>query len=176
MRRPAPLWVRIMPTRMMVGLATLGPVGRVRKGPGTVGSVAGILWFTLFFFHLPFLLFVIFASLSVYLAVLICGEAEERLGKHDPPEVVLDEFVAVPLCFTGLQPFLWDGRGWAVILAGFLLFRIFDIFKPFGIARLQKMPGGQGVVMDDVAAAGATCLCLHLIGAFTPWFALAGGG
>ncbi len=175
MRRPAPLWIRMMPTRVVVGLATLGPVGRVRKGPGTAGTVAGILWFTLFFFHLPFLFYVIFAALAVYLAVLICGEAEERLAKTDPPEVVLDEFVAVPLCFAGLQPYLLDGRGWAVILAGFLLFRFFDILKPLGIGRLQKIPGGAGVVLDDVAAAGATCLCLHLIGAFTPWFVLATG-
>jgi phosphatidylglycerophosphatase A len=52
---------------------------------------------------------------------------------------------------------------WAVLLAGFALFRLFDITKPLGIARLQNLPGGWGVVIDDTAAALAACATLHAV-------------
>jgi len=172
----SPLWLRLIPSRYIVSVATVGPVGRVKKAPGTFGTVAGLVWFTLFFYHGGYFTYLLLGGLSVWFAVMWCGEAEVRLGKMDPPEVVLDEVVAVPFCFLGLQPYLFadEGRAWAVILAGFILFRIFDIAKPFGIKRLQSLPGGGGVVADDVAAAFATCFCLHLIGIFTPLFGVAG--
>jgi phosphatidylglycerophosphatase A len=166
-----PIWLRLLPSRYVINIATLGPIGRVRKAPGTVGTVAGLVWFTLFFFQAGPLGFMILGGLSIWVAVVFCGEAEVRLGKVDPSEVVLDEFVAVPFCFLGLQPYLWEGRTWAVVLAAFLLFRLFDILKPFGISRLQKLQGGAGVVADDLAAALATCICLHLLAHFTPFFA-----
>jgi phosphatidylglycerophosphatase A len=53
--------------------------------------------------------------------------------------------------------------GWPVVLAGFVLFRIYDIKKPFGISRLQNLPGGIGCVADDLAAALAACVSLHLL-------------
>ena len=94
----------------------------------------------------------------------VCGEAEIRLGRHDPGEVILDEFVAMPLCFLGwpmiigpgLLPFL------GLMLAGFALFRLYDITKPLVIDSLQELPGGWGIVLDDTAAALATCATLHL--------------
>lgn len=168
--KESPLWLRMLATPVVVGIATLGPVGRVRKAPGTAGSVAGLIWFTLVFFYSPVLAYLFAGGISVYLAVLFCGEAETRLQKLDPSEVVLDEFVAVPFCFAGLHFFLWHGQAWLVVLTGFLLFRLFDIVKPLGIGRLQRLPGGIGVVADDMAAAFATCICLHLIAWFTPLF------
>jgi phosphatidylglycerophosphatase A len=85
----------------------------------------------------------------------------------------LDEFVVMPLCFLGWQalPAAWvaDAR-WAVFLGGFGLFRLFDIAKPLGISRLQDLPGGWGVVADDVAAALAACATLHAAGcAWATW-------
>ena len=73
----------------------------------------------------------------------------------------------MPLCFIGWQwlPAEWVERWpWAIFLGGFALFRLFDIAKPFGIARLQSLPGGWGVVADDFAAALASCASLHLVG------------
>jgi len=145
----------------------LGPVGRVRRGPGTAGSVAGLLYFTVFFAALPGWAVVLLSLPMLYLAVAICGEAEFRLGQRDPGGVVLDEFVVIPLCFVGWQylPADWLGdMRWAVFLGGFGLFRFFDILKPLGISKLQDLPGGWGVVADDVAAAVATCVTLHLAG------------
>lgn len=162
-------WPHNLTTSTVVTAATLGPVGRVRRGPGTAGSLAGLAWFALFYpFPLP--AYLLLGGASVYLAVLLCGEAETRLQKVDPSEVVLDEVVAVPFCFAGLHYFLWNGQTWLILLTGFVLFRIFDIAKPFGIGRLQGLPGGIGVVADDIAAALATCICLHLLAWFTPLF------
>jgi phosphatidylglycerophosphatase A len=85
-----------------------------------------------------------------------------RLNKRDPGEVILDEVVAMPLCFLGWWQLLTVWPAWSVLLAGFLLFRVYDIVKPFGIRRLQALPGGWGVVIDDTVAALAACGTLHL--------------
>ncbi len=163
MRRLTFIWTSFLPTGLVCGLATLGPLGRVRPGPGTVGTVAGILWYTVIFSNAGPLGWLIGLGISLYLAIAICGEAEVRLGKRDPGEVILDEMVAVPICFLGLSPATYAVHPVLLLVLGFLLFRLFDIFKPFGINRLQSQPGGYGVVADDVAAALATCVCLHII-------------
>lgn len=173
MMRGQPLWPRFLPTPWVINIAMLGPVGRVRHGPGTAGSFAGLLYFTVLFAGLPWWLIVLMSLPALYFAIAICGEAEFRLGQRDPGGVVLDEFVVIPLCFLGWTalPETWVTNGpWAIFLGGFGLFRLFDITKPFGISRLQDLPGGWGVVADDVAAALATCLTLHAIGwAWTTW-------
>ena len=147
----------------MVGLATLGPVGCKLPAPGTWGSAAGLLWVGAVF---PWLQLGLGCTLAVclasgYLAVAFCGEAEIRLGKKDPGEIILDEFVAMPLCFLGWPVLAAAWPVWAVLLAGFALFRFFDILKPLGISRLQDLPGGWGVVIDDTAAALVACAALH---------------
>lgn len=175
MMRGQPVWPRLLPTAWVVNLAMLGPVGRVRRGPGTAGSFAGLLYFTVLFAWLPAWAVVLASLPALYFAVAICGEAEFRLGQRDPGGVVLDEFVVMPLCFLGWQalPGAWtDGGGWIIFLAGFALFRVFDIAKPLGISRLQNLPGGWGVVADDLAAALATCATLHAAGwAWLRWLA-----
>ena len=101
--------------------------------------------------------------ISTYLACQICTQGEIILQKKDPSCIILDEMVAMPFCFIGLQEKAMAlFPVWWYMLAGFVLFRIFDIFKPFGIKKLQELPGGLGVVIDDVVAALATCLCLHI--------------
>ena len=99
---------------------------------------------------------------SCYFAVGICGEAEKRLKKVDPGEVIIDEVVAMPICFIGLKPFIAEGHGAAVFLGTFLVFRFFDILKPIGIKKLQRYYGGFGVVIDDVVASLATCVVMNL--------------
>jgi phosphatidylglycerophosphatase A len=144
-------------------------VGRAPVAPGTVGSVLGVLWF---------LLLVGTGELGVYLAGLgfgilaavpLCGAAERLLGRSDPPSVVLDEIVVVPLCFLPwvlsawrkleamppIEHFFTD-RAWMPTLAIFVLFRVFDAAKPWPINRVQELPGGWGVTADDVLAAAAT--------------------
>lgn len=162
MRLSQPVWSRALPTGFVVGCATLGPLGRRLPAPGTWGSLAGLLYFVLFFRSAGVGANLVASAVAAYLAVAICGEAEVRTRKKDPGEVVLDEVVAMPLCFLAWQslPAAWPP--WAIFLGGFLLFRFFDILKPLGIARLQALPGGWGVVADDTAAALAACASLHI--------------
>jgi phosphatidylglycerophosphatase A len=165
----------MLPAAWVVNIAMVGPLGRLKPGPGTWGSLAGLLYFTVFFQKLLWWQVLLASLPALYLAVAFCGEAEYRLGQRDPGGVVLDEFVVMPLCFLGWQslPAVWvaDWR-WAVFLGGFGLFRLFDIAKPLGISRLQDLPGGWGVVADDVTAALAACASLHALA--WAWSVLAG--
>ena len=152
---------------MIVQLATLGPLGRL-KAPGTWGSAAGLLWWALVVRLAQakggpheFL----FDALVVLMAICICGVAAAFIGKKDPSEVILDEFAAMPLVylFNPMGDAMHGGTkvGLLFILLGFLLFRLFDITKPFGIRALEKLPGGFGIVLDDVMAAVYANLALQ---------------
>jgi phosphatidylglycerophosphatase A len=158
-----PPWTKSMPTGLVLNLARLGPIGATMPAPGTWGSLAGLLFFWLCFYNQGEVVNVIAAAAAAYFAVGICGEAEIRLGKHDPGEVILDEFVAMPFCFIGWGWLAASFPGWAIALAGFALFRFYDIRKPMMINALQDLPGGWGIVADDIAAALATCATLHAI-------------
>lgn len=162
MRLRQPIWPRFLPTRMVMAFATLGPLGRIRRAPGTWGSLAGLLYFTVFFVQQGWFGTLIFGGFGLYLAVAMCGEAEFRLGRRDPAELVLDEFMAIPFCFIGWRVLTEAAPPWAIFLTGFALFRLFDITKPLGIRQLQDLPEGWGVVADDLAAALATCLTMHV--------------
>jgi phosphatidylglycerophosphatase A len=156
-----PRWATLLPTGFVVGCATLGPLGKKLPAPGTWGSLAGLLYFLLFFARLPVFANLFVTALVSYLAVGLCGEAEVRLREKDPGKIVLDEVIAMPLCFLGWQLLTPAWPRWGVLLGGFALFRLFDIVKPFGIRRLQALPGGWGVVADDLAAALLACVALH---------------
>jgi phosphatidylglycerophosphatase A len=162
MRLSQPSWPRLLPNWLVTGSATLGPLGRSLPAPGTWGSLAGLLYFVLFYQRASVGAVLIASVIGGYLAVGICGEAEVRLRKRDPGSIVLDEVVAIPLCFLGWRTLPVVMPVWAVFLAGFALFRLFDIWKPFGIARLQLLRGGWGVVADDLAAALVACATLHI--------------
>jgi phosphatidylglycerophosphatase A len=162
MKLTQPIWPRFLPSGTVLAIATLGPVGRRLPAPGTWGSVAGLLYFTVVVYPMGVLAALAFGALGTYVAVAFCGEAEFRLGQKDPGEVVLDEFVAIPLCFLDWPALLGPLPAWAVFLAGFALFRYFDIVKPLGISKLQSLTSGWGVALDDTAAALATCATLHL--------------
>ncbi|MGF1448264.1 MAG: phosphatidylglycerophosphatase A [Opitutales bacterium] len=156
-------WIQFLETHHVMNVATLFGLGRYGIAPGTLGAAAGLLWYLVFFHWSPPLVWLILFGLSCYAAIAFCHEAEARLYQEDPQEVILDEVVAVPLVFLFI-PFhtFNEPTVYVVLLAGFGLFRFFDILKPLGIARLQKLEGGLGVVADDLAAALAACLTLHL--------------
>jgi len=154
---------------MIVGIATLGPLGRL-KAPGTWGSAAGVLWWALVVrlaYNKGWHHELAFDALVVLAGIVICGVAAALIGKKDPPEVNLDEFVAMPLVYfqNPLGSAMHGGTktGLLFVLLGFLLFRLFDITKPFGIKALEKLPGGFGVVLDDVMAATYANLALHAL-------------
>jgi phosphatidylglycerophosphatase A len=162
MKWEQPNWPRFLPSNTVISVATLGAVGQRLPAPGTWGSFAGLLYYIVCFFNVGTFGNIVLSLIGAYLAVGFCGEAEFRMGKKDPGEVILDEFVAIPLCFLG-RGHLVDGPLplWGVLIAGFLLFRLFDITKPLGISRLQNLNAGWGIVVDDTVAALAACLVMH---------------
>ncbi|MBX3745772.1 MAG: phosphatidylglycerophosphatase A [Verrucomicrobiae bacterium] len=150
------------PDRWWVWVAEGFGVGRLRVAPGTWGSLLGVGWFLLLLVPGRAWVFAAGCAGAIGAAVWVCGRAERVLGRHDPGSVVLDEIVAVPLCFVpllagwGAFPGVaawWGWAPWWWLALGFGLFRVFDIAKPWPVGWLQRWPGGWGIVADDVAAA-----------------------
>ena len=172
MRPEVRLFLSRLPGPVVVSACTCGPVGNWGKAPGTNGTILGIALYTAVFFQLNPIAELLLTALLVGLAILLCDEGERRMARRDPGEMILDEVVAIPLCFFGMKGMMAEtGNVWLYMLAGFAFFRLFDILKPFGIKKLQRYPGGVGVVVDDLAAAVATNITLRLF-----LFALAYGG
>lgn len=141
-----------------LSLSTLGFVGKVGRGPGTAGSaVAVALAPALFFPHPLWLRLAILAGVFV-VGGLAAGRAEKLLGAKDPGSVVIDELAGQWLVFA---PFAaWN---WWLLCAGFVLFRIFDIAKPWPVKASESwLPGGFGVMVDDLVAGALALVCLWL--------------
>ena len=147
-----------------------GGLGRLPKAPGTWGSLAGLAVAWLFGsleFHTiavgpatiqplnPLFWWAVLSAAGVWAA----GRVEGQLGRKDPQEVVVDEvsgqwltLLASPGAFSG-------GIGWKSLLAGFILFRVLDMTKPFPAKQAESLPGGLGIMADDwVAGAYAAAL------------------
>jgi phosphatidylglycerophosphatase A len=147
-------------------VATVGFIGYSPLAPGTLGSLAAALVFLLFPAYLSTWLWiaglVLLFVVAVWSAQQMADAAAQRTasGKVDPQEVVIDEVMgmAVTLAFLPLSLL--------AISIGFLLFRIFDIIKPFPARRSEKLPGGWGIVMDDVIAGIYANIGLRIILSF----------
>jgi phosphatidylglycerophosphatase A len=152
--------------RFIETVATLGPVGYAPVAPATVASLVTALagWFLP---AAPLPISIAALAVASVLAAWICGRAEERLG-HDAHPIVLDEVIGQSLALLAAP------KVWWVYLAAVALFRVFDIWKPLGAREAQALPGGIGVVVDDVIAglASLSLLQLGLWGARRAGFAL----
>jgi|SRR5579871_1771241 len=142
-------------------IATFFGIGRLRPGPGTWGSVATVLlWAALAHWLPPSLR----TPTAIALAILVTAigipaatRVSRSLAAKDPQIVVIDEvagqliaLIAVPLA-------------WKTFLAGFILFRAFDITKPPPVRQLERLSEGTGIVMDDVAAGFYALLLMQLL-------------
>ncbi len=163
MKLRQPIWPRFLATETVLNLATLGPVGRRLPAPGTWGSVAGLLYFAVIFYPVSDFSLILLSVGGSYLSIALCGEAEFRLARKDPGEVILDEFVAMPLCFIHWRSLPGPLPAWSIFFLGLGLFRLFDILKPFGIRRVENLPGGWGVTLDDTLAALMACATMHAL-------------
>ena len=145
-------------------------VGRIPWAPGTFGSVVGLLWFAVLLSTQNIWGFLGGIFGGVIASVWICGQAETILKQRDPGSIVLDEICAVPICFVpwivselsrqdGWPPLetFFGAKAWYLTVIIFVLFRIFDILKPPPVRQSQRLPGGWGVVTDDVLAALYVC-------------------
>jgi phosphatidylglycerophosphatase A len=138
----APLWATLT--------ATFFGIGRLHPGPGTWGSAATVVLWAATAHALPTPVLTP-AAISAALLITLIGipaatQVSRAMANKDPQFVVIDEvagqfiaLIAVPLA-------------WKTFLAGFILFRAFDIVKPPPVRQLEKLPEGLGIVLDDVAA------------------------
>ena len=131
--------------------------GLAPKAPGTIGTIAAIpLWWLLA--QLPLASYLIVVLASAIIGIYICGAAAEKLGLHDHGGIVWDEFVGFWIAMAAL-PVTWTS-----LILGFVLFRFFDIVKPWPISWLdKKVSGGFGIMIDDIAAGIASALVLILL-------------
>jgi phosphatidylglycerophosphatase A len=142
-------------------VATFFGIGHLKPGPGTWGSVATVILWSAITPHIPLPARVwatIVAAAAVTLIGIPAATAVARAhGSKDPQFVVIDEvagqlvtLIAVPLA-------------WKTFLAGLILFRVFDMWKPFPIRRLERLPEGTGIVVDDLGAGIYALAVMHLL-------------
>ncbi len=142
-------------------IATAGYTGYAPVAPGTVGSLVGLL-----------ILFAVRASgnagveVGVLVVVIVggiwsAGVVERHVGIEDPGIVVVDEVAGM------LLTLLWVPLTWPTALVGFLAFRVFDIIKPFPARRSERLPGGWGIMADDLIAAVYAAVVVRLM-----WWAI----
>jgi len=133
--------------------------GLAPKAPGTFGTLAAIPLFLLLTMLMPTPLPYAIAVLVLGVAgIYICGKAADDVGVHDHPAIVWDEFIGFFITMF-MVPVSWQS-----ILVGFILFRIFDIAKPWPISFIdKKMTGGLGIMFDDVLAGIFALVIMQLI-------------
>lgn len=136
---------------------TLGPIGHISVGSGTAGSAFALP--LAYFFMQGHLFFHMLACIVVCILGIVASEAYvQKTGRQDPSEVVIDEVAGQLIALVGLPA---TGT-W--ILAGFFVFRILDIFKPFPISYFdRKVKGGVGIMSDDIVAGMIANLVLQII-------------
>ncbi len=149
--------------RIIEAFATGLYLGKIRFMPGTFGTLWGIPLAWAFLQGGPFFYvgaIVILLPVSAFIAEL----HESFSHSHDPGEVVIDEIVGYVIAMTWLPP------TWQSFVAAFVLFRFFDILKPFPISYIdRKIKGGLGTVLDDVAAGMVVNILLQIVYAKTAW-------
>jgi len=131
--------------------------GLVPKGPGTAGTVVAIPVYLLVA-GLPLNFYIALVAVLFVAGIPVCAHAARRMGVHDHPAIVWDEIVGYLVTMVAAPP------GWLWILAGFVLFRFFDILKPWPIKWFdRKVGGGFGIMVDDLLAGIAAAAVLQLM-------------
>jgi phosphatidylglycerophosphatase A len=153
-------------TRLAVFIATVGYCGYFPVAPGTVGSAAGLVVYLLVWWSQSAVVEVGLIA-GVYAVGIWAGTTAERyFGGIDPGPVVIDEVLGM-LITLAFMPV-----GLSTALAGFVLFRVFDVIKPFPAGRFERLHGGLGVMSDDAMAAVYANLSLRAVVYMLPgWFA-----
>ena len=152
-RREAAVWI-----------ATCGGVGYFPLAPGTAGSVVGIILVAALGRIGPALgwswVLLAAATAGIFLVgTWAAGRAEKFFGRTDPRQVVVDEVAGQLITFAARPDAPWK---WLVV--GFLLFRFFDIVKPFPARTAERLPGGWGIMTDDVVAGLYSLAALAVLG------------
>jgi len=144
--------------RHPVDLLALGfGSGLLPRAPGTAGTIVAIPLY-LVMQSLALTVYVPLVAVLFLLGIPICAHTAKRLGVHDHPGIVWDEIVGYLVTMT------FAPTGWLWVLAGFLLFRFFDVLKPWPIRWLdRRVGGGFGIMVDDLLAGIAAAAVLQLL-------------
>jgi phosphatidylglycerophosphatase A len=155
--------LNIMRDAIVLFLAQGFGTGRVPRAPGTAGTLPGVALY-LVFAGLPLVAYLGLVAVLFVIGVALCERAARILDEPDPPSVVWDEIVGVMIAMIGIAPSL------ATVIAGFLAFRLFDIWKPWPIGWVdRRVPGGLGIMLDDVLAGLMALAVMHLGQALWIW-------
>jgi phosphatidylglycerophosphatase A len=131
--------------------------GLAAKMPGTFGTLAALPLVVLLSHISSFSVYLIITILVCVLGIWICGKTAEDMGVHDDSSIVWDEVAGMLITMLAVP------LSWQTVLVGFMLFRFFDILKPWPISYLDKhVHGGFGIMIDDVLAGLFAVACLHL--------------
>ena len=135
-------------------LATFFFMGNFPVAPGSLASLAGTL-LAIALYGYPAVYIVVFLVITVA-GFMVSGRVEKLLGQKDPSCIVIDEVSGVLMAFFALPltP--------AVVVTTFLLFRAFDMFKIYPVNRFEELPGGVGIMADDLWAGFYTNITMHL--------------
>ena len=143
--------------KITIALATLGPIGFL-PAPGTMASlITLILVYVLWSVGFNFLLYGCALGVVTLVAYYSINQALTVFNQTDPAHIVIDEVVGCLLVFWGINV------TWYSVVIGFILFRLLDIYKPLGIARLEECGGAQGILLDDIAAGVLSNIMLRVI-------------
>jgi phosphatidylglycerophosphatase A len=142
-------------TFLAKGLATVLGAGFFPVAPGTFASLLAALGFKFVFSGFSPIPYASLVTGVILLGIWASSRTARHIGQKDPRRVVIDE-VAGQLVALAAAP-----AGWAWVAAGFVFFRLFDILKPFPIRRLENLPGGWGIMADDVLAGLYAALLLQ---------------
>ncbi len=133
--------------------------GLAAKAPGTFGTLVGIPLF-LIMQSLPVAIYCLITIILFLVGIWICDRTARELGVHDHPGIVWDEVVGY------LVTMIMAPAGWLWVILGFILFRIFDIWKPWPIRVIdQRVSGGFGIMLDDLIAGIFALISLHILSA-----------
>jgi len=144
----------------VIAVASVGYIGYIPVASGTFGSLVGIpLFFA--FYHLQFVSVVLYLGLlaaAIAAACWIAGKADEHLAEHDSHKIVIDEVLGYLAATLFLAP------TWTNAWVAFFIFRALDVIKPFPAGYVDEhVPGGNGVVLDDVVSGLYSNLLMHLL-------------
>lgn len=142
-------------------VATFFGVGRLKPGPGTWGSLATVLLWATANWGIPIAArtwaTIIAAAVVTLVGIPAATLVARAASIKDPQFVVIDEVAGQLVALIAVPP------AWKTFLAGFILFRVFDMWKPFPIRRLERLPEGTGIVVDDLAAGVYALIVMHLL-------------
>ena len=131
--------------------------GLLPVAPGTAGTLAAVPLYLLLQ-DLPLGTYLTVVLVFLFGGILVCGYTAARLGVHDHPAIVWDEVVGYLVTMTAAP------AGWSWLAAGFVLFRLFDILKPWPIGWLdRRVHGGTGIMLDDVIAGVFAAALLQML-------------